>query len=133
MLASPGMTDAYRPVYRRIADSLRTAIESGDIAPGTKLPSESELMTQWGRSLGTIRQALAVLRNEGLVVPRHGRGVFVLGESFENLLPALTRAIAVAERDDLNLVLDLIIARVRLIRQAEASKESAPPPRSRPS
>jgi len=129
MLASPGMSDAYRPVYRRIADSLRTAIESGDLAPGDKLPSEAELMTQWGRSLGTVRQALAVLRNEGLVAPRHGRGVFVLGrENFEHLLPALTKAIAVAERDDLNLVLDLIIARVRLIRQAEASKESAQPP-----
>ena len=33
-----------RPVYRRIADALREAIESGELAPGDKLPSETELM-----------------------------------------------------------------------------------------
>lgn len=66
-----------RPVYRRIADALREAIESGDLAPGDKLPSESELMSRYGVAGGTVRQAIGVLRGEGVVIAEHGRGVFV--------------------------------------------------------
>jgi len=66
-----------RPVYRRIADALREAIESGELAPGDKLPSETELTARYGVAGGTVRQALGVLRGEGIVVAEHGRGVFV--------------------------------------------------------
>jgi GntR family transcriptional regulator len=64
-------------VYRRIADALRVAIESGDLAPGDKVPSETELMSRYGVAGGTVRQAIGVLRGEGVVVAEHGRGVFV--------------------------------------------------------
>lgn len=66
-----------RPAYKQIADALRAQIESGSLAPGEKLPSESALTQQFKVAQGTIRQALAVLRGEGLVVAEHGRGVFV--------------------------------------------------------
>lgn len=66
-----------RPVYKQIADALRTQIESGSLPPGEKLPSESALTKQFRVSQGTIRQALAILRGEGLIVAEHGRGVFV--------------------------------------------------------
>jgi GntR family transcriptional regulator len=51
-----------RPVYRRIADALRQVLESGELAPGDKVPSESELMSRYGVAGGTVRQAIGVLR-----------------------------------------------------------------------
>jgi GntR family transcriptional regulator len=66
-----------RPVYKQIADALRAQIETGSLPPGEKLPSESALTRQFEVSQGTIRQALAILRGEGLIVAEHGRGVFV--------------------------------------------------------
>lgn len=66
-----------RPVYRQIAAALRDAIECGELGPGDRLPSESELMRRFGVAQGTVRHALALLRGEGIVVAEHGRGVYV--------------------------------------------------------
>lgn len=66
-----------RPVYRQIAGALRDAIERGELAPGDRLPSESELMRRYSVAQGTVRNALGLLRGEGLVVAEHGRGVYV--------------------------------------------------------
>ncbi|MCA1652176.1 MAG: GntR family transcriptional regulator [Acidobacteria bacterium] len=66
-----------RPVFKQIADRLRTAIQSGELAAGAQLPSEQELMDDHGVARGTIRQAVSLLRSEGLVKTEHGRGTFV--------------------------------------------------------
>lgn len=63
--------------YRAIADALRTEIDSGDLPPGSKVPSENELMITYGVEQPTARRALDVLKNEGLVVARRGAGTFV--------------------------------------------------------
>ena len=63
-----------QPRYRVIADRLRERIESGSIPPGTLLPTESALTSEFRASRGTVRQAIAVLREEGLVTTEHGRG-----------------------------------------------------------
>ena len=55
------------PYYRQLAGFLRDDIRSGAIAPGEKLPSEPELQRTYGLSRGVVRQALALLRDEGLV------------------------------------------------------------------
>ncbi|MCT9820502.1 GntR family transcriptional regulator [Microbacterium sp. W1N] len=60
-------------LYRQIADDLRSQIISGRLAPGDDLPSESELGQRWSTSRGPIRNALALLRAEGLVETRKGR------------------------------------------------------------
>lgn len=65
-----------RPAYRQIADHLRTDILSGSVAPGAPLPSEQELMDRYGAARGTVRQAIALLRNEGLITVERGRGTF---------------------------------------------------------
>ncbi|MEV4121762.1 GntR family transcriptional regulator [Micromonospora sp. NPDC049645] len=57
-----------------IADQLRERIESGSIPPGALLPTESALTTEFRASRGTVRQAIAVLREDGLVTTEHGRG-----------------------------------------------------------
>ena len=65
------------PAFKQIARELRNAIATGRIAPGEKVPSESQLMEHFGVARMTVRQALGELRSEGLLVAEHGRGVFV--------------------------------------------------------
>jgi len=66
-----------RPVFQQIADQLREEITRGRLGAGERLPSEAGLMEHYGVARMTIRQALQVLKSEGLVVAEHGRGVFV--------------------------------------------------------
>lgn len=65
------------PLYQKIADKLRADILTGKYGPGDRLPSETELMEIHGVSRGTAREALGVLRSEGLADSRRGAGVFV--------------------------------------------------------
>ncbi|MFC8078509.1 GntR family transcriptional regulator [Streptomyces sp. NPDC057307] len=66
-----------QPKYQRIADALREAIRAGEYAPGARLPGENDLMATHGVARMTARQALGVLRSEGLAESRKGAGVFV--------------------------------------------------------
>jgi GntR family transcriptional regulator len=63
--------------YRAIADELRERVESGDLPAGALLPSESELSGAYDVSRVTVRKALEILRDEGLVDSRQGFGWFV--------------------------------------------------------
>jgi GntR family transcriptional regulator len=65
------------PRYRQVAEELRRRIEAGAIPAGSLLPAESALVRGFGISRGTAREAIAVLRSEGLVVTEHGRGTYV--------------------------------------------------------
>ncbi|CAM5542341.1 GntR family transcriptional regulator OS=Streptomyces tendae OX=1932 GN=F3L20_29300 PE=4 SV=1 [Streptomyces tendae] len=69
--------DDRRPKYQRIADTLREAIRSGEYGPGDRLPGENDLMDAHGVARMTARQALSVLRDEGVAEARKGAGVFV--------------------------------------------------------
>lgn len=66
-----------RPRYRRVADELRRRIMSGAIPAGSILPSETAIMAEFEVSRGTAREAVALLRSEGLAVTEMGRGTFV--------------------------------------------------------
>ncbi|MGH8887678.1 MAG: winged helix-turn-helix domain-containing protein [Egibacteraceae bacterium] len=65
------------PPSKRIADDLRRATDAGELAPGSRLPSERELARSYGTARNTARQAIQILLGEGLVEAQHGRGVFV--------------------------------------------------------
>ncbi|MFJ4931638.1 GntR family transcriptional regulator [Streptomyces sp. NPDC088736] len=67
-----------RPKYQRIADALREAIAAGQYAPGDRLPGESTLAEQYDVAPLTARQALKVLRVEGLVETKKGAGARVV-------------------------------------------------------
>jgi GntR family transcriptional regulator len=60
--------------YQEIANTLRKRLTAGRYANATVLPSESELSDQFGASRVTVRRALEVLREEGLVTSRQGLG-----------------------------------------------------------
>ena len=65
------------PLYVQLAAILRDMISSGELAPRAPLPSESYLQQEQGVSRGTVRMAVGILREEGLVVTIGGRGTFV--------------------------------------------------------
>lgn len=77
------------PMYKRVAEDLRGRIESGQIAPGSQLPTELELMEEYGEKFGagserasisrnTVRDAIKLLVTRGLVMTRPGKGTFVV-------------------------------------------------------
>src|SRR5215468_9265017 len=66
-----------RAVYKQIADHLRAAIAQGRLGAGDQLPSEAQLMAHYGVARMTVRHALRVLQDEGLITAEHGRGVYV--------------------------------------------------------
>lgn len=68
--------DDPRPPYQQVAAALRAAILTRKIAPGEKLPSQSELVESYGVSRMTVQQALRILKDEGLTVSRQGSGIF---------------------------------------------------------
>jgi GntR family transcriptional regulator len=70
-------TIAARPRYVEIAGELRERIARGELAAGARLPGQRELGRDFGVTVMTVRQALALLEREGLVAARHGAGTFV--------------------------------------------------------
>ncbi|QIJ61433.1 GntR family transcriptional regulator [Streptomyces sp. JB150] len=66
-----------KPAYLQIADDIRQRILDGDLQAGDKLPTESDLMAEYGVSRIVIRNATDVLKNEGLVTKQQGSGTFV--------------------------------------------------------
>ena len=73
----PGGRD---PLYRQLAAILRAEIESGRISGSVPLPSRTALQQRYGISIRTVNSALAVLREEGLIETREGRGTFAVPE-----------------------------------------------------
>lgn len=86
------------PAYRQVADDIRAKINAGEYAPGTQLPSERDLVEAYQVSRPTVRDAIGVLRAEGVVVAEHGRGVFVRSAVSLVRLARLSRAAREANR-----------------------------------
>lgn len=75
--SSPFVRIAHRQLWSAAVDHLRELIDSGRIAPGTRLPSERELCRQLGISRVSLREALRVLESMGYVEVRRGHGTFI--------------------------------------------------------
>ena len=69
--------DGPRPVYQQIADRLRERIQSGELVPDRPIPSETQLMQEFGVARLTARKAVRVLVVEGMVYVVRGRGSYV--------------------------------------------------------
>lgn len=66
-----------RPLHARIAADLREEIMSGDLAPGSNLPSTTQLKQRFAASNATVQKAVGLLKAEGLAVGRPGAAVTV--------------------------------------------------------
>lgn len=64
-------------LWRRIADAIRLDIVGGKLASGDRLPTEAVLAERFSANRHTVRRALAVLADEGVVGAEQGRGTFV--------------------------------------------------------
>src|SRR3954451_15881294 len=78
--------EAPRARFAQIADILRDRIQRGVYAPGSPLPSEPELSREFNVSRGTVNRSVVMLRSEGLVQVRRGKGAFVRS------IPQITRS-----------------------------------------
>jgi len=71
------------PRYIQIADSLLDQIESGQLAPGTRLPAERTMSEMFDVNRLTLRRALSRLEALGLVTRQHGKGNYVAEPKIE--------------------------------------------------
>src|SRR6266852_7716437 len=88
-----------RRVYESVAEQIRQAIFSGQLAPGHKLPPEREMARQFQTSRVALREALRALEQEGMINIKRGFGGGAFVADFDGALRALT--------DSLNTVVKL--------------------------
>lgn len=74
----------------KLIEDLKNRIGSGQLAPGDKLPTEVELVREFGVSRTVVREAIAALAGDGLVQARQGAGVFVLDRPKDGFAGLLT-------------------------------------------
>lgn len=91
-----------RSLAGRIVDSIRDKVERGELTPGERLPPERELALQLGVSRTALREALHTLAALGLVESRHGRGVFVLGNSIQATAQRLSSTLGAQATSSVN-------------------------------
>lgn len=69
--------NSFRPIHAQIKDHLLSKIRSGEYSSGDRLPTENELTKEFRTSKSPVRQALEILRIEGIIYRHPGRGTFV--------------------------------------------------------
>jgi DNA-binding GntR family transcriptional regulator len=65
-------------VWRQVADDIKADITTGRLAPGWKLPPETDLAESYGIARNTVRRAVAELVKDGYPIVVQGRGTFVV-------------------------------------------------------
>ena len=78
-------------LWHQIESALTAEISAGRMAPGEQVPPEPELMSRFGVSRFTVRQALAQMESKGLVRVEQGRGTFVHGDVVKYAISQRTR------------------------------------------
>jgi GntR family transcriptional repressor for pyruvate dehydrogenase complex len=106
-----------------VAQQLLAQVRSGAYAPGTRMPSERELMSSLGVGRSTIREALNGLAVLGVIEIRHGQGAFVLQSNPATPPGALTGSLAKGVTRDLleaRVVVEVTIAELAAQRRTTA-------------
>ncbi|MFQ5854143.1 MAG: 2-aminoethylphosphonate--pyruvate transaminase [Anaerolineae bacterium] len=83
------------PLYIQIAEGLLDRIESGELAPGDRLPSERELSEMLAVNRMTVRRALRMLEMQGLLIRRQGNGTYVAEPKIERQAGQLVPLLAI--------------------------------------
>lgn len=73
----------------KVFKTIKESILSGKLEPGNPLPTEPELEKQFGVSRAVIRDAVRLLKGQGLIVVRHGKGMYVSNSQLEAFTDAL--------------------------------------------
>lgn len=88
MLAVKIDRDAVLPLHEQVAAAIRRDIVAGEVRPGGRLPPARDMAAVLGVHLNTVLRALRVLRDDGVLEFRRGRGVTVVGEPEHGLVVA---------------------------------------------
>jgi GntR family transcriptional regulator, transcriptional repressor for pyruvate dehydrogenase complex len=124
-----------RLAFQQVADQLRELVVHGDLAPGTRLPSEPELAAQFGVSRSTIREALRMLSSQHLITTSRGvgGGSYVTHPEPEEISRLLhtniglltgTKQVGVQELLEAREVLEVPAARLAALRHTDAHVEA---------
>ena len=92
LLGDSDSTTSTEALFTQLASILREKIYSHEWQSGSRIPSEHDLMREFGLSRGTVRRAIGVLIEEGRLVQRRGKGTFVTGPGISH--PAGVRPIS---------------------------------------
>lgn len=80
------------PAYKAVSSAMERYILSGELKPGTALPSEQELAAQFGVNRSTMRESIRLLEQEGLLVRQGGRRLMVVLPGLFDLAPRAARS-----------------------------------------
>lgn len=64
-------------LYAQVADHIASLAADGALKPGTRLPAERDMAAELGVAYLTVRRAMRVLRDRGIVVTVQGRGTYI--------------------------------------------------------
>jgi GntR family transcriptional regulator len=84
--ARQALEDNENPLYVSLAKLLQTQVIEGDLQPGSQLPTIEQIAKQYGVAKVTVRQALGLLADKGLVQSIQGKGTYVATKSRERRL-----------------------------------------------
>lgn len=119
-------SDSYEPAYVRIAGALSDEIAAGAYRAGDQLPTEPQLRARYGVSPVTVRRAINILLDRGLVTTTQGKGTFVrsmdMGEAIFHL-----QEITDVWADDDSVEVQLLEARIVLADEQVAEKLALAP------
>ena len=79
------------PAYKAVSTAIERAILDGSLPPGSALPTEQELAERFGVHRSTVREAIRLVEQEGLLQRREGRRLFVVLPGVQDLAPRATR------------------------------------------
>lgn len=96
------------PAYRQVVNGVISSIACGDYTPGARMPNISELASTYGVAEGTVKRALAELRDRAVIVTRQGTGTFVRADLDVETLPDLTESIPLGGPAGLTEVLGIL-------------------------
>ena len=71
------LNDTTPKLAEKLAKRLSSAVQEGELAAGTRLPTEQALGEQYGVSRTVVREAISMLKREGMLTSRQGSGTFV--------------------------------------------------------
>lgn len=96
--------DSTIPFYLQVKNHIKHQVLEGQLKPGDIIPSERELMRQFGLSRSTIRKAIKELEYEGYLVKVQGKGTFVAKHNIEKELIKVINITHREEEDSLNIL-----------------------------
>ncbi|PBI77871.1 hypothetical protein A9993_23735 [Rahnella victoriana] len=117
------LKDSEVPLYLQVSEWIRENIYKGDLTTGDRVPSENQIMDMLGVSRGTVKKAVTLLVNEGMLVQVQGKGTFVKSENISySLGEGLLSFAESLESQHLNFETQVIESRIDVASKLVASK-----------